>query len=194
MKLLILADSHGRDMVELFDKLFPDILTRDITIPGGNLPDLRQSLEHRLPYFKSWNPSHIIIHAGHNAIAPHPSNNMTTIFLTDLVKMIKEMIKQIEDWFPESKVCFSGLFPRTPNSRFSETLTRAYNSKLLRIGRYLTKAKLNFIFAGRLWFKMRPCTPRYEMYYWDGLHLSHKGKEAVAKIWAEYLYSLETSE
>lgn len=191
MKVLLLADSHGRDMCEWIEQLFPAVLTRDITYPGGEISDIMLSLENRLPYFTNWNPTHIICHAGHNSIVPHPSKPMPIQFITDLVEDIKKMIAKLQGWFPNAYVCFSGLFPRTPTHRFSERRALGYNAKVFRIGRYLKRAGIRFIFAEQLWFHVRRHEPRYEMFWWDGLHLSLTGKEAVALTWMEYLYSLE---
>ena len=187
-RILLLGDSHTREMSAAFNKLSPSCLVYTITVPAGLnaiITKYRSILHHVI----NFNPSIVIIHAGHNDIVfhhyhnHHPSN--PRVVTADILQFVAELSTN----HPSIRPFISSIFPRTYTERsyLPESEILPYNKKIKRHGQYLqsitedtpTTALLNMC----LWYRISSALEDPSPFDEDGLHLTKEGKLSVVQEW-----------
>jgi lysophospholipase L1-like esterase len=196
-RILILGDSHTREMNIAFKKFLPSCLTFIITVPSGlnAIISKYRSILHHVTIF---NPSVVIIHAGHNDIVfhhhhnPHPRNPRTVT--DEILQLVDELCSN----HPAIRPFISSIFPRTYTARsyLPEQEITPYNKKIKRHGQHLlsitedtiTTTLLNMC----LWHRISSACEDPEPFDEDGLHLTKKGKLTVVHEWLSTIYPTTT--
>jgi hypothetical protein len=68
MRVLVIGDSHCREMAGDFEDLVPDIPVLVVS-KGRNTSLVRAEYFRRLASVREFSPSHIVLHSGHNDVS-----------------------------------------------------------------------------------------------------------------------------
>ena len=193
VRLLIIGDSHTREIHHAINKIMPS--TRTYTVSVGR--DLNQIiLKYHILYhhIKRFQPTHLILHAGHNDIVRHHSYNQNPsnprILTRDLLHFINEVITD----HPTIKPYTSSIFPRThtDHSYLSPTEVVSYNRKIKRHGEHLVtvtrSTNVHVLLNNCLWLHINSSTENTAPFDHDGLHLTRNGQITVAKEWLTCIF------
>ena len=195
--ILILGDSHTRDMNTAFKKILPSCLTFIITVPAG-LNAIIYKYRSMLHHVVTFNPSIVIIHAGHNDIVfhhhhnPHPRNPRTVT--DEILQLVDELCTN----HPTIQPFISSIFPRTFTARsyLPEPEIIPYNKKIKRHGQHLLSitedTAITTLLNMCLWHRISSAIENSEPFDEDGLHLTKEGKLAVVQEWLSIIYPDDT--
>jgi hypothetical protein len=193
LRILILGDSHTREMNAAFKKLLPSCLTYTITVPRG-LQEIIHNYHSSLPQINTFDPSTVIIHAGHNDIVYHHRHNLNPCNPRVITDLTLHLVDELSINHPGIQPYISSIFPRTFTTRsyLPQVEITPYNKKVKRHGQHLktvtrdmpTKCLLN----NCLWYRISSSTENPVHFDLDGLHLTNEGKESVVREWISIIY------
>ena len=186
MKLLIVADSHGRDLQGIIKRLEPDWDILVIWL-GQKTSLLRQYYDGRLSEILAYNPDTIILHSGHNDVAFHVRYNREPIGIVELFPEVMDFREYLQANHPRASIYLSSLFPRTESGNFNIEQTGIYNRMAKRYMETVRSAANSGNF-GRLlnrvlWKSVKKCIEIPEYFDRGGLHLNATGKESICAAW-----------
>lgn len=71
MRILYIADSHGRGIPEAFSEWDPSAELMGIWRPGATIGDLIRMVREQKERIQNFNPQHMYVMAGHNSVNYH---------------------------------------------------------------------------------------------------------------------------
>jgi hypothetical protein len=194
MKLMIVADSHGRDLQSIIKRLEPDWNILVIWL-GQKTSLLRQYYDGRLSEILAYNPDSIVLHSGHNDVAFHVRYNCEPIGIVELLPEVMDFKGYLQVNHPSATIYWSSLFPRTQAGNFNMEQTGIYNRKAKRYMESLRSASNSENF-GRLlnqvlWKSIKKCVEDPKYFDGGGLHLNATGKESICVAWIAELKAFQ---
>ena len=114
MRLLLLADSHGKEMLPLLHTqaglLEPPLdLQQFHVIRGRSIEIIRGDYRNELANILSFSPDRVLIHAGHNNMVRHDIYNRSPLFITAVVHILLEFVVEVRASFPDTEIFVSTL-------------------------------------------------------------------------------------
>jgi lysophospholipase L1-like esterase len=190
MKLLIVADSHGRGMATVIHGLNKEWIVMTVFV-GGQTEAVRDRYLDRLTEIRQFDPSRIILHVGHNDLNFHPRYNQDPQFVKELFPVVLGFIHLLQANHPAARIHYSSIFPRTIGPHMNEVSRKSYNKLASRYG-CLTQSTCRkeghrFMLNGALWISVRQARENSDYFLEDGLHLSADGQKVVARDWIKEL-------
>ena len=188
MRLLIIGDSHCRELESTFTQLSPEIDSYIISV-GSRMNDIIFKYTLKLPDINLFNPDTVIVHFGHNDIVKHPSKNPTPTLTTVVAHRTIAFCMQIQTNHPNATIHISATFPRTftPHSTLTLHQVSSYNKKMKRQGQRLrtlaTIANFNCLINNVMWRRISAAIEDHTLYSRNGLHLDNSGRLAVVAEW-----------
>ena len=190
MKLVIVADSHGRGMGSVIHGLDKDWIVLTVFV-SGQTGAVRGRYLDRLSEIRQFEPDRIILHVGHNDLNFHPRHNQDPQFVKELFPFVLDFVSLLRSNHPTARVHYSSVFPRKVGPHMNDAERASYNKLASRYG-CLTQSTCKkeghrFMLNGVLWLSVRQARENTACFREDGLHLSAIGQEVVARDWMREL-------
>jgi hypothetical protein len=188
MSALILSDSHGRGMADVFEYYIPEWEIMELSL-GRPTVQLRHCYMDNIVEIFEFAPQVIYLHAGHNDVSFHLQHNPFPQQPLTCLENVLSFFDLLNDQHPYSDVFYSSLFPRAVGPAFSAEKKRNYyqvaaefQDLVMRVGELeRRKVCLNKC----LWIDAESGLERPEYFNVGGLHLSCAGKKAVVREWIQ---------
>jgi hypothetical protein len=186
MRVLVVGDSHCREMAGDFAELVPDIPVL-IVSKGRDTSLVRGEYFRQLAIVREFGPSHVVLHSGHNDLSYHWRYNVEPTRLEDFYPILEEFICILKSENPGALLYVSSIFPRCIGRGFTEADRLMYNRLCVRCGE-LTRSSGNkdgysTMLNNPLWVSVRKRVERSELFMPDGLHLTKVGRRAIVQHW-----------
>jgi hypothetical protein len=200
MKVLILGDSHCRDMDKLANtKATTPPLTIHVISVGGNTDAIMAKYRDDLAKVLTFGPDFIVMHTGNNELAFHTSKNPSPKDSTETTLVTLQAADILHANHPQAVIVLSAAFPRIL-SRYSpftfEDLLH-YNGTVKRHSNRLRSEATNHHYQAflnnLLWKDKNNLIVKTQYYMSDGLHLTNKAKTIVVNDWISRLKALRDS-
>jgi lysophospholipase L1-like esterase len=186
MRLLLVADSHGRGMGSVIHRLNTDWTVMTVRV-SSQTSAVRERYVQRLAEIRQYEPEAIILHVGHNDLSHHEYYNPTPKHVKDFFPSVLEFVRLLQGNHPSARVFYSSVFPRSTGPTMSDKERRSYNKLASRFGALTqstcTKEEIRFMLNGVLWISVRQAKENPDFFLDDGLHLCKGGQEIVAREW-----------
>jgi hypothetical protein len=189
MRLLIIADSHGKEMGPVLSREIRHVdpnmtLTMFHVVRGRSISVIRGDYRKKLEEIRRFAPEKVLIHAGHNNMVRHNVYNRSPAFITAVVHMIMELVTEVRASFPSIKVYVSTLLPRTASRDMATLQAAQYNRLAKRFGQHmLTNQEVHnytAVLNRPFWLRISLPEPNAELFAPDGLHVTNNGREVLA--------------
>ena len=196
MRLLLLADSHGKEMAPIISRQVgliepPVEFEQYHVVRGRSIEIIRGEYRRQLAAIRAFNPDRVIIHAGHNNMVKHDVYNRSPLFITAVVHMLLEFVVEVHASFPGIRVFVSTLLPRKSSRHMSNLEASQYNRLCKRFGQHLLSSEIAHDFVTVLnrpfWIRISLAEPNRALLSPDGLHASDTGREVLAELWINAL-------
>jgi lysophospholipase L1-like esterase len=190
MKVLIISDSHGRQMGDLIEEKKRGWEVRTLRV-GRKLDVVLRLFRNKLRGIRGYRPDAVVMHLGHNDLVKHPIYNLDPDFITLTLDKLYRFANEVARSVPGSKVIVSSLFPRVESTRYGAVFVERYNKMARRFGERLrsrgnqTISSFGVTINRRLWGRIARWEVRAGNHNVDGLHLSAVGRGVVADGWIE---------
>jgi hypothetical protein len=187
-RLLMVGDSHVRRVEETFRELYSTVDLMVIAIGRKTFNILNLYME-RLQRVVEFDPTHIILHEGHNHLAYDAILNILPAISRDVCVKTLEFAAVLHQNFPQANVYLSAVFPRSdkPESSLNLEQTLAFNERTKRHGqRIRTLAVRNnhhHLINNFIWQTISQAKEKAAFYMLDGLHLNLEGRKAQSTAW-----------
>jgi lysophospholipase L1-like esterase len=119
MRLLIVSDSHGRELSKVFAKDYPDCIVK-IMLVGSTTDQVRDNYVRRQREAISFMPDNIILHVGHNDVVYHPYHNTSPRHIKDYFPDVMSFLRLLRERHAGSKLYYSTMLPRGVGRMLSE--------------------------------------------------------------------------
>ena len=185
MRILILGDSHARDLDAAIVHLRPTYHTYTITA-GRRMVPIVYRYRQNLPAITQFHPSVAIVHMGHNDIVQHPNLNPIPTHPQVVAARILTLSNEIELNHPGIIIFNSSIYPRscTHDSILDSHQVVSYNKKAKRYGQMLRSlcqnAGYHCLLNNILWRRISRAEEESTHYHADGLHITMEAKLLVA--------------
>ena len=188
MNILIISDSHGRQMAEELEAKNDgwNVVTLRV---GRKLHVVLRLYRGKLRGIRRFRPDAVIMHLGHNDLVLHPIHNLDPDFITAILDKVYRFANEVARDLPASRIFVSSLFPRVESVRYNETLVGRYNKMARRFGERLrsrsnqTISSFRAIINRSLWGRIARWEVRSGNHKDDGLHMNTVGRGVVADGW-----------
>jgi lysophospholipase L1-like esterase len=193
MRLMIVGDSHTRDMDTHIKTNYPHTDIMMVTKPRSTAEVIAYYMRHRQAEAVIFDPNWIIIHCGHNDVVQHHRFNKNPQFAGNVTTQQVLFARNLQAMFPTAVVMCSSLFPRTPTDTANLTMedTSAYNRVAKRYGLRLraltTPINIRCSLNMTLWTQVAKSKEAKELFSTDGLHLTNDGKVQIGVEWIKAL-------
>jgi hypothetical protein len=137
-RLRLIGDSHTREIGQDIKKNLPSCLLFTITVAQG-LDEIIDNYRHNLRHIINFNPTLLIINAGHNDNNYHHKHNHHPINPRVLTQQLIQFTTEVTLNHPNICPLISSIFPRTFTDRSYLTSKQvvSYNKKVKRHGQHL---------------------------------------------------------
>jgi hypothetical protein len=186
MRVLVLSDSHGKDMMWSFDHYVPEWEVVELCV-GRATGEVRSSYVDNIVDIFEYAPDIIYLHLGHNDVSFHPVHNLSPQQPLDCFKLCLEFLDLLKEKHPYSLLFYSSIFPRACGPSFDNTRKSAYNRMAADFQSLVSEV---CEIEGRrsclntcLWENMDTGAEKTEFFTSGGLHLNSQGKRAVVRDW-----------
>jgi lysophospholipase L1-like esterase len=192
-RLLLIGDSHTREIGLDFKKNLPSCLVFTVSVPQG-LDEIIDRYHINLPHILNFNPTLLILHAGHNDINYHHKHNLHPINPRVLTQQLLHFTSEVVMNHPNIRPIISSIFPRTHTDRSYLTSEQvvSYTKKVKRHGQHLVTVTNNLnvtpLVNNCLWLHVNSSIKDPEPFDSDGLHLSKVGRNTVAAEWVSVIF------
>jgi lysophospholipase L1-like esterase len=159
-----------------------------ITVPSG-LDSIIQSYRYNLHSIINFDPTLIIIHAGHNDIVYHHYHNTQPTYPRLATQNILQFTQELTTNHPNARLAISSIYPRTYTSRsyLSNKQVSSDNQKAKRYGSNLktitSTSPITCLLNNCLWLRISKSEEQSTCFDLDGLHLTNDAKDLVAIEW-----------
>jgi hypothetical protein len=191
-RLLMIGDSHIRRIEEPFRAMYPSANLKIISAGSKThiiIDHYRDHIEELIEY----DPTHIILHEGHNNMAHDPSRNPLPEISRDVCRRTLWFAALIHSSHPNAKLYISATLPRAIKkaSTLNPTRTLAFNKGMKRHRqRIRTVASRNnhrHLINDFIWECISQAQEKTELYLEDGLHLNDEGLKLQSYTWLSIL-------
>jgi lysophospholipase L1-like esterase len=196
MRLLLIGDSHTREMNTHIQATHPDIDVMLVTVPRSITDITAHFMSHARPNAIVFFPHWIILHCGHNDVVVHKYYNKNPQFAGNVAIQQVQFAQTLQALFPSASVMCSSIFPRsfTDKTNLSSDDTAGYNKIAKRYGLRLRqlstphriRCSLNMV----MWTQVSRAKENKDLISTDGLHLKDAGKVQVGAEWVRVLKEL----
>ena len=189
MRLLIVGDSHCRDMETLIDDIMDHYAQVLSVIVGGQTLPIKMKYRDLLQKIIKFDPSHVLLHLGHNELARHPTKNTVPSISRDIATETLSFAREISTNFPSATICISAIFPRTFTRRsyLSNKEVTKFNKDVdrhaLRIRKQATEEGFLCAMNNPIWRRISKSEEDPNFFMIDGFHLDPSAKRIIAKNW-----------
>jgi lysophospholipase L1-like esterase len=193
MRILVIGDSHTRDLDTSINFLRPHYLTYRITV-GSQTGQIITKYRQELPFILHFNPTVALVHMGHNDIMIHPSLNPFPTHPRTVAAQTIAFGNELTTNHHGISIYNSSIYPRTltHDSYLDEYDVGSYNKKAKRYGQLLRplshQAGYNCLLNNILWRRISKSIEESAHFTRDGLHITKEAKLLVAQ---EFLSILE---
>ena len=111
MRILVLGDSHCRDMDGVFKELNSGTIVKTVFV-SRQTSLVRLGYLRRIEELKSFSPERILIHVGHNDLNYHWRYNTDPSRLEDYFPQFVSFVELVKSSHPGSIIYLSNIFPR----------------------------------------------------------------------------------
>ena len=188
MRVLVLADSHGRDMDIAIREVDKNMDVRVIA-HAGPTPRVWTRYLAREEEMIQFDPQCIVLHVGHNDLTFHPVHNINPIHPICVYPEIMGYFAKLEQRFPTARVIYSCVYPRTIGPYMDFEMKASFNHQIYQYGKGVIfnckKREQRYVLNRVLWFSPRESREHPVYFLRDGLHLKDYGKVAVARGWVK---------
>jgi hypothetical protein len=112
MRLLIVGDSHCRDMDSIVVGMLSSAQVYNVIV-GGQIMPIISKYRASLQNIVEFDPDFVLLHLGHNEMARHPTKNVIPSISRDIAIQTLTFAGEISTNFPSATICISAIFPRT---------------------------------------------------------------------------------
>jgi hypothetical protein len=202
MKLLLLADSHGKELAPIILRQVglqepPFAFEQFHVIRGRSIEVIRGEYRRQLAAIRVFDPDHVIIHAGHNNMVKHAVYNRSPLFITAVVHLLLEFVVELRATFPTIKIFISTLMPRKSSRNMSNLEASQYNRLCKRFGQHLLSNEVSYSYSTILnrpfWLRISLAEPNKALLSPDGLHATDTGREVLVGLWLSALVARHPS-
>jgi hypothetical protein len=192
VRLLLVGDSHMRDMDFFVQAIRPTYSTFTVCIPSS-IDDIMTAYRSKFGNITTFDPEYCLLHMGHNELAYHPAHNVSPRQSRDVIRRTMAVAREIQTDFPTARIITSATFPRTTAyySHLNPKEIRIYNKTAKRHGQRIRAASspLNYESSmnNPLWKHISKYEEDPKYYRTDGLHLNPVGMLTIAKCWMEQI-------
>jgi lysophospholipase L1-like esterase len=163
-----------------------------ITVPSG-LDSIVHSYRYNLHSIINFDPTLIIIHAGHNDIVYHHYHNTQPTHPRLATQNILQFTHELTMNHPNARLAISSIYPRTytSGSYLSNKQVLSYNQKAKRYGSNLktitSTSPITCLLNNCLWLRISKSQEQSTCFDLDGLHLTSDAKHQIATEWLSVL-------
>jgi hypothetical protein len=186
MRVLIVADSHGKKLQAMFTSLEPAWTVLIVTLGRRTdlLCDFYNSRRTELIRFR---PDAVIMHSGHNDIVAHARYNREPIGVRELFTKVMDFRMRLVSDHPSAEIYLSSMYPRTEGDNFSKEQVGVYNRMAHRHMESVRSASngggFHRMLNRELWKSVKKCEENSSYFDRDGLHLNVTGRKVVCEAW-----------
>jgi hypothetical protein len=188
MCLLVISDSHGRDMDDIIASLDSDYQVCVISV-GRTTPEIREEYDDTIVDIYEYAPEAVIIHTGHNDITYHCKHNPSPMQPLQYMGEAMAFMDHVKECHRFSEVFYSSIFPRSEGPNFDMLRKIKYNQMAanyrLLVEDICEIENRNFILNDTLWYSVDEGIEHPFYFESGGLHLSGSGKRAIAREWID---------
>ena len=198
MKILLLGDSHCRDLDSIFKEISSSYVIYTVST-GDQLDAIATKFRNKVQSIIRFDPDSVILHGGHNDMARHPRYNRRPQVSKPTARKTMQLAREVHSYLPSAKIFVSNVFPRTFTDRsiLSQSEVHKYNETSKRHGpqlRALTGIEgFNMLINDCMWLHISSAQEESSHFLIDGLHLNKSGQLAVVREWLSYIHSPLTS-
>jgi hypothetical protein len=195
--ILIISDSHCRELDEIIAKSYPNVKSYIISI-GQQTDSIMQAYHRELHAVTSFRPDFIILHTGHNELAYHKTKNTTPKDSTQTTVITISAATVLQSNHPKAVIIISSVFPRllTFKSSLRQQDLCHYNRTAERHSRRLqteaNKIDVRVFMNNYMWKSKSDMKVKTHFYLRDGLHLNDAAKSYVITRWMEQIYKIQS--
>jgi hypothetical protein len=177
MRLLIVGDSHCRDMGTLAVDIMDNYAQVYSVIVGGQTLPIILKYRDSLQKIIDFDPTYILLHLGHNELARHPTKNTVPSISRDIATQTLSFAREISTNFPNATLCISAIFPLTYTRRsyLSNPEVSKFNKDVdrhaLRIRKQATEAGFRCAMNNPIWRRISKSEEDPNFFMPDGFHL-----------------------
>jgi lysophospholipase L1-like esterase len=197
MKLLLVGDSHCRELGPALTKHAPSTTTLTVFLPR-NINAITLKYRTKIQTINSFRPDVVVVHLGHNDMVRHPIHNLIPSVSTVVASATIILANEIHLNHPYATIFISVIFPHTftSTSLLSSPEISSYNKKAKRHGQrirtFSTTAGYNCLINNVMWSKISNSIEEPSFFLLDGLHLNSTGQTAIVKEWLEEITRMTT--
>jgi lysophospholipase L1-like esterase len=192
MKLVLLGDSHCRELANVFAELTSSITVYTVFVPL-DITTITLHYRSKINIINAYNPDVILIHLGHNDLVYHPIHNVSPSNSSTVASNTITLANEVHQNHPNSTIYISAILPRTftHKSRLTKPQVSSYNKMAKRHGQrirtYSEIAGFYSFINKPMWSKISAAIEFSTYYHKDGLHLNHDGQTALVGEWIKIL-------
>jgi hypothetical protein len=193
--LLIIGDSHCRDLNDVIARAYPNIKVYIISV-GQQTDSIINCYISELNAVTAFMPDVIVLHTGHNEIAYHRHKNPIPKDSTLTTAITINAAQIIQSHHPRATMIISSIFPRllTFKSSLRQQDLAHYNRTAERHGRRLhteaTKIGILVFKNNFMWKSKSDMLVKSHLYLQDGLHLNDKARIYVIARWMNEIHTI----
>ena len=196
MRILLIADSHGKKMSEKLAALRDDIEVFPVVLPRCTIV-VRGLYRDELQWITEFDPEFVLSHMGHNDIVYHHEHNQHPLFITAAFHIQLEVAQEVSVNFPGAQIVLSSMLPRVQGYDYSCEDAIRYNKIARRYGQMLVKESYSGLephyvptLNRPFWDTISSAEGKQSFFNDGGLHLNHEGKLILAREWMNVIESL----
>ena len=192
MKLLLLGDSHCRELTDIFAELTSTITVYTVFVPL-DITSITLQYRSKINTINAYRPDVILIHLGHNDLVYHPVHNLSPSNSSTVASSTIALANELHQNHPYATIYVSAIIPRTftHKSRLTKAQVTSYNKMAKRHGQrirtYSETAGFESLSNNSMWSKISASIKHSTYYLKDGLHLNHAGQIALVGEWIKVI-------
>lgn len=186
MRLMLIADSHGREMSDLVTGTYKGWSVFSVIV-GQKTSAIRACYESRVSAAVLFQPDYVLLHCGHNDVVYHPRYTREPQHIKHFFPDILDFLQLLATNHPQARVIYFSLLPRGVGPHMGKEEKDKYNKLACRFG---VRATTSCNHAGFevlqnfcMWKSVRKSTEDTTLLDEGGLHLCALGKRALIDFW-----------
>ena len=193
MRLVLITDSHGRGMVDMVSRYRPSWKVIIIRV-GRKTSAVSYLYDIELATIGRFQPTSFLVHLGHNDLSYHSVCNQQPMSIGEFMGILETFLLKIRIDFPQSRIMYSSLLPRSVGPRMGFAQHLLYNLMVISFADQararMSSLGYDFVSNESLWYSKQEGIEHPVFFGADGLHLRAVGQEFIARGWIEALEGL----